>query len=123
MKELGLPSFISKINNKPILLNSGGRCLTVIPSTTTKSRSKEKTGDPFFSKLYTELVVDVFLFKYISKYGLQILRPKFKYSQLELAFTIEGRSDEELPEVLLGIGRLNYVDAMNAPFAKVRLKI
>ena len=44
------------------------------------------------------------------KKGLFSLQPKFPSMALNVGFTIEGREDDELPEVLLGGIRVNKID-------------
>jgi len=94
IKKLGLPSFISGYNGKPVLINKSGRM----------KRHKN----------YIEMSVNVFLFHYVAKKSLNSLKPKFPTFVLNIGFTIEGRSDEELPEVLLGGCRLVNIDPLKA---------
>eukprot|EP00592_Proboscia_alata_P023134 CAMPEP_0194410084 /NCGR_PEP_ID=MMETSP0176-20130528/8084_1 /TAXON_ID=216777 /ORGANISM="Proboscia alata, Strain PI-D3" /LENGTH=60 /DNA_ID=CAMNT_0039211159 /DNA_START=58 /DNA_END=240 /DNA_ORIENTATION=- len=44
------------------------------------------------------------------KKGLFSLQPKFPSLAFNVGFTIEGREDDELPEVLLGGVRINKID-------------
>ena len=90
-----LPSFITSYNGKPVLINKSG-----------KLKRHEK---------YIETSINVFLFNYIAKKSLHSLKPKFPTFALNIGFTIEGRCDEELPEVLLGgckLLRLNLSNLM-----------
>lgn len=41
-------------------------------------------------------------FAYLARKGIQILQGKIKLMAFECAFTVEGRTDEELPEVRAG---------------------
>lgn len=85
-----LPSFITGYNGKPVLINKSGKL--------------KKHAN------YMEMSINVFMFNYIAKKSLHSLKPKFPTFILNIGFTIEGRSDEELPEVLLGGCRLVKLD-------------
>ena len=88
-----LPSFITSYNGKPVLINKSG-----------KLKRHEK---------YIETSINVFLFNYIAKKSLHSLKPKFPTFVLNVGFTIEGRCDEEQPEILLGGCCLHYLDTSN----------
>ena len=47
---------------------------------------------------------------YLAKQGLNTLLQSLDQTVLDVGFTIEGRVDEELPEVILGCARLSYLD-------------
>jgi hypothetical protein len=49
-------------------------------------------------------------FAYLARKGIQILQDKFRLVAFECAFTVEGRNDEELPEVVMGVGKFNKID-------------
>ena len=49
-------------------------------------------------------------FAFLAKKGLRFLQHKFPDMILEVAFLIESRAEEELPEQLLGVCRLNHPD-------------
>jgi len=44
-------------------------------------------------------------FAYLARKGIQTLQGKIKNMAFECAFTVEGRTDEELPEVRIYTGR------------------
>lgn len=90
IQKLRLPSFISGYNGKPVLINKSGRF-------------KRHAN-------YIEMSINVFIFNFIAKKCLHSLKPKFPTFVLNMGFTIEGRSDDELPEVLLGGCRLMNLD-------------
>lgn len=90
IQKVGLPSFITGYNGKPVLINKSGKL--------------KKHAN------YMEMSINVFMFNYIAKKSLHSLKPKFPTFILNIGFTIEGRSDEELPEVLLGGCRLVKLD-------------
>ena len=54
--------------------------------------------------------INVRAWAYLAKKALHILQPKFPKFVLNIGITIEGRKDEELPEILLGGCRLIRID-------------
>mmetsp|Transcript_39692 Transcript_39692/g.92937 ORF Transcript_39692/g.92937 Transcript_39692/m.92937 type:complete len:454 (-) Transcript_39692:180-1541(-) len=93
IETLGLGSFINSFNGKPTLISKSG----------TFTRHEN----------YVEMAINVHKFSYIARQALYRLIPKFQQFVVNLGFTIEGREDEELPEVLLGGCRLLNFDATN----------
>ena len=93
----GLPSFIAGYNGKPALVSKSG--------TFTRHRSPSSSLPH-----YVEMSVNVRLWAYLAKKGLHVLKDRFPQFVLNVGFTIEGRSDEELPEVLLGGVRMLHLD-------------
>jgi len=85
-----LPGFISRFNGKPVLI------------------TKSSTFTRFPN--YIELQVNIHKWAYMPKKGLFSLQPKFPSLAFNVGFTIEGREDDELPEVLLGGVRINKID-------------
>lgn len=49
-------------------------------------------------------------FSFPAKKGLYYLQEKFRDITFEVGFTIEGRDDSELPEVMLGVCQFNKID-------------
>ena len=92
--KLGLPGFIEKYNGKPTLITKSGT-FTTGPG-------------------YAEMDINVHRFGFPAKRGLYHLQEKFKDMICEVGFTIEGRDDSELPEVMLGIAKLNRLDVKKA---------
>ena len=90
LEKLGLPSFIAGYNGKPALITKSGHF------------QRHPT--------YIEMTVNVHRWGYLARKGLHLLRPDFPRMVMNIGFTIEGRSDEELPEVLLGGCRMIRFD-------------
>jgi len=97
IEDLGLPSIIANANGKPVLIN--------------------KSGNFTRHSSYIEMSINVFNFSYIAKKCLHMLFPKFVTMVLNVGFTIEGRDDEELPEVLLGGAKVFNLDPDSVPAA------
>jgi len=93
IEKLGLPGFIAGFNGKPTLINKSG-AFTRHPS-------------------YIEMSINVHMFNFLAKKGLYSLHKKFPTFVLNVGFTIEGRDDSELPEVLLGGCCINNLDLSN----------
>ena len=90
MESLGFPSFITSYNGKPALVTKSGKF----------TRHEN----------YAEMTVNVHMWAYLAKKGLYMLRDEFPRFNVNIGFTIEGRKDEELPEVLLGGCRVMEFD-------------
>lgn len=95
IKNLGLPSFISNYNGKPVLIN--------------------KSGTFYRRKNYIEMNINVHIFAFIARKALYSLQPKFPKMVLNVGFVIEGRDDSELPECMFGSARLMHMDPGKAP--------
>eukprot|EP00903_Cladosiphon_okamuranus_P019625 g18047.t1 len=87
-ESLGLPSFVTKYNGKPVLINRSGHWVK---------------GDN-----YIENTINVHRFSFFAKKSLHALKGLFKDMVLHLGFTIEGRAAHELPESLLACSTLHY---------------
>ncbi|CAM9347104.1 unnamed protein product [Pylaiella littoralis] len=87
-ESLGLPSFVTKYNGKPVLINRSGHWVK--------------------GENYIENTINVHRFSFIAKKSLHTLKALFKDMVLHLGFTIEGRAAEELPESLLACSTLHY---------------
>ena len=61
-----------------------------------------------------EMSVDVRVWRYLAKKGLNILKDRFSELELDVGFVIEGRADSELPEQLLGCAHLIRLDLEKA---------
>ena len=93
LEEMGLPSYIAKYNGKPVLI-----------------KRQNVTG---FFKDYPELNVmefDISLhpFPYLFKQAMAYLKDYFDSTVGTFGFVVEGRSDDELPEVVIGAMKLCY---------------
>ncbi|GMI28869.1 hypothetical protein TeGR_g14188, partial [Tetraparma gracilis] len=93
--KLGLPAPIPSYNGKPVIIN--------------------KTGAFFRKENHIELTIDVHNFAYLARKGLYSIMPKFPTMKLNVGFVIEGRDDDELPECMMGVGKLCYMDPGKAP--------
>lgn len=58
--------------------------------------------------------INVRAWAYLAKKALHILQPKFPKFVLNIGVTIEGRKDDELPEILLGGCRLIRINPERA---------
>ncbi|KAL7518634.1 hypothetical protein ACHAWX_003442 [Stephanocyclus meneghinianus] len=96
IESTGVPKFIQGYNGKPALV--------------TKSGCFERFDN------YIEFTINVGMWaqnfpqRFPAKKGLHTLAPKFPDFIVNVGFTIEGRSDEELPETLLGGCRILNLD-------------
>lgn len=90
IEKLGLPNFISGYNGKPALINKSG----------TFTRYEN----------YIEMRINVHKFAFLPKKCLFSLHKSFPTFVLNVGFTIEARSDKEMPEVLLGGSRIINLD-------------
>ena len=95
--------WVAPYNGKPVLITESGRCRRgVLPGLHSSSG-----GAPV---RYLEMTADVFKWGFLAKKGFVTLLPRFKELRLDIGFTIEGRSDDELPECLLGSFVANFCD-------------
>ncbi|KAL3911981.1 MAG: hypothetical protein SGILL_007069 [Bacillariaceae sp.] len=100
LKEIGLPSWIAKYNGKPFLIKRPGE-------TGFLYRHPEKSCIEFDISLHP--------FPYLAKQGICYMKDAFfKKVLVTFGFLIEGRSDDELPECLIGLFQLCYPDPQHA---------
>lgn len=59
---------------------------------------------------YFEVDLDVHLFGYVARKGLSMLRPTLESVILDVGFTIEGWTDEELPENILSCVHIHFIN-------------
>jgi hypothetical protein len=87
LEEMGCPSYIAKYNGKPVLI-----------------KRKNVTG--FFNDYPAlnacEFDVSLHPFPYLFKQGMSYMKEYFDRSVWTLGFVIEGRNNDELPEVVIG---------------------
>jgi len=83
----GLPSFIANYNGKPVLIRS--------------------TGKVYRGEDYVEQDINCHAFGSVARKALGVLANKFPSMKFNIGFIIESRSDDEMPECLLGCGSLN----------------
>lgn len=80
----------------------------------------KKTGTMYRGANFIEMDVNVHKFTYPCRLCLINMKEKFAEMVIRVGFTIEGRSDEELPEVLLGCANINGVSLANAKDLELR---
>jgi hypothetical protein len=100
LKEIGMPGWIGKYNGKPFLIKRPGQ-----------------TGFLYRHPELSAMEFDVSLhpFPYLAKQGICFMKDSyFKKVLVTFGFTIEGRSDDELPECLIGLTQLCYPDPIHA---------
>jgi hypothetical protein len=100
LRDIGLPAWIGKYNGKPFLIKRPGE-------TGFLYRHPEKSIFEFDISLHP--------FPYLAKQGICFMKDQyFKKVLVTFGFLIEGRSDDELPECLIGLMQLCYPDPMHA---------
>uniref|UniRef100_A0AAV1UVI1 PH domain-containing protein n=1 Tax=Peronospora matthiolae TaxID=2874970 RepID=A0AAV1UVI1_9STRA len=62
----------------------------------------------------TEVVVDMHAFSYVARRGIYSLLDKTSRLVIDFAFVVQGETDEELPEQVLGCCRLNRINVHQA---------
>ena len=100
LKEIGMPSWISKYNGKPFLIKRPGQ-----------------TGFLYRHPELSAMEFDISLhpFPYLAKQGICFMKDSyFKRVLVSFGFVIEGRGDDELPECLIGLMQLCYPDPIHA---------
>jgi hypothetical protein len=99
MEEIGFPDIVSGYNGKPVLVTKSAK-LSYYPS-------------PDQCEIF-EIEYDVRQWSILARKTLHSLRDKFKDAKCQLGMVIEGQTDDELPEQLLGCFRINFLDIMEA---------
>ena len=100
LKEIGLPSWISKYNGKPFLIKRPGQ-------TGFLYRHPDKSCVEFDISLHP--------FPYLAKQGINFMKDAyFKKVLVTFGFLIEGQAEDELPECLIGLMQLCYPDPVHA---------
>ena len=93
LEELGCPAYISKYNGKPTLI-----------------KRNEVTG--FFTNYQSlnamSFEISFHPFPYLFKQAMAYLKDYFDNATATFGFVIEGRNDDELPEVMIGAMKLCY---------------
>jgi hypothetical protein len=100
LKEIGMPSWISKYNGKPFLIKRPGQ-----------------TGFLYSHPELSCMEFDISLhpFPYLAKQAICFMKESyFKKILVSFGFVIEGRADDELPECLIGLMQLCYPDPKHA---------
>lgn len=99
MEEIGFPDIVSGYNGKPVLVTKSCQ-MSYWPSQTECE--------------VLEVEYDVRQWSILARKTLHSLRDKFKDAKCQLGLVVEGKTDEELPEQLLGCFRINFLDIMEA---------
>jgi hypothetical protein len=97
IEQFGLPSFITAYNAKPVLIRNTG----------TLFRGKDNA--------FLEMDINVHRFASVPKKALEVMFNKFDDMILAVAFCIESRGDEEMPETVFGCGTINKPTHRLAP--------
>ncbi|GAX23617.1 hypothetical protein FisN_12Hh189 [Fistulifera solaris] len=96
LKEIGMPGWIAKYNGTPFLIKRPGQ-----------------TGFLFSHPELSCMEFDVSLhvFPYLAKQAICFMKESFfRKTLVTFGFVIEGRTDDELPECLIGLFQLCYPD-------------
>ncbi|CAM9950646.1 unnamed protein product [Ectocarpus sp. 4 AP-2014] len=91
MDEVGLPSIARRFSGKPILLYGKESSMVKGPG-------------------YVELDLNAHAFSYVGRKGLYMTLEKWKRAVFRIGFLLEGRTDEEQPEHILGCGVFHGLD-------------
>ena len=94
-------------------LSSATKTLTTQYNSTpflTRPQHKFFRGDNYF-----EIDIDVHIFGYMARTGLYGVIDQISSVIFDYAFVIEGHSDSELPEQILGCVRMSKLNVMQAP--------
>jgi hypothetical protein len=95
MEELGMPDMIAGYNGKPVLVTKSAKIF---------SSSSE----------ILDIEYDVRQWNILARKSLHSFHDKLKEAKCQMGTLIEGKTDEELPEQLLGCYRVNYLDINEA---------
>ena len=60
-----------------------------------------------FRYQYVEVDIDIHRFSYLARSGVHTLLPRIPEADVGIALVLEGRSEEELPEQVLGAVKLS----------------
>jgi len=113
IEKLGLPSFINKFNGKPVLINKSGSVTRYGKDGVVMAATDSGECDVLIMN------IQVGVFAFVARKGLYSLLDKFVEMVMNVAFTIQGNEDGELPEVVLGCVRLEEMDAKLSPTREI----
>ena len=113
LDEVGLPNAAATYNGKPVLIAKTGalyheRQEQRAAGDAAAAGGGDAAGDGAVS--FLEMDINVHRFSYPARAGLQSIFGRFCEMEMAVGFVIEGRSDVELPEVMLGAAQLNRCD-------------
>ena len=103
VKELGIPGvgpLIEKFNGKPFIIN--------------------KVAEIFQGPDWFEVDLSVFDFPFLARKALYSLKDRVAEISVRAGFVVQGESDEELPEILLGGAELRGMDFRLATVIRAR---
>lgn len=95
--QFGLPSFITSYNAKPALIRN--------------------TGTLHRADTFLEMDINVHRFASLPKKALEVMFNKFHEMLISVAFCIESRGDEEMPETIFGCCTINKPNHALCPTA------
>jgi len=101
LEEMKLPGFLAKFNGKPCLINKK-----------TGTFTQRRTAHSGLK--YAEMNINLNAWRFVSRKGIHAVLPFICKAKFQLAITIEGREDDELPEILLGGCRMFDFDFRQA---------
>lgn len=90
----------------------GKKLLTSHNSTPVLTRPQHRIYH--FDEGSTEVVVDIHSFSYIARRGIHLLLDKTSKLVIDIGFVLQGETEEELPEQILGCCRLDHADVQHA---------
>merc|ERR1711879_362028 len=102
----GMPSLTKGYNGKPILVRN-------------RQVVKGGSGRMFRGERHLQMEVNIRTWPYVARSALNTLFGNSHRCDLDVGFTLEGRTDSELPEVLLGnvrIARMNMKEIREVHF-------
>jgi hypothetical protein len=100
--ECGLPKHLNRFMGKPSLVKEA--------ATPAKKRPRGGAGSLRRGDGWLEIGVDGFAFSAFARKGMGAVVGLLGEADVEVGFGLEGRLDEELPEVLLGCANLRHLD-------------
>jgi len=112
--EIGLPSYIAKYNSKPVLIKRNG--VTGFLSSHKPSMNKPNENNNNNNNFTVmEFGISLHPFPYIAKQAFSYLNENyFAKIVANIGVVIEGRAEDELPEVVIGCMQLCYPDTKAA---------
>ena len=110
LEEAGLPGAAAKYNGKPVLIQKTGALYLGKQQCVDAPAAGGDAPADAASVPFLEMDINVHRFSYAARAGLQTIFGKFCEMEMAVGFVLEGRSDEELPEVMLGAAQLNRCD-------------
>lgn len=105
-EKAGMPGLLKGYNGKPVLVRN-------------RAVVKGGSGRLFRGPNHVQLEVNIRTWPYVARSGLNTLFGNSRRCDLDVGFTLEGREDAELPEVLLGhvrIARMDLNDVQTVEF-------